>query len=178
MAEGARLGQEDAARLGDPALLARRGLVWRLARQRDAVAGLVLILLLLVFCFIGPLLHPTDQLHTNLAITNLAPNGAHLLGTDGSGYDLLGRLMVGGRVTLEIALAVAVLATAFGVVWGAVAGKASSVSTTRIITASSQPPAKPATAPQTTPRAVARTATARAISSVTRPPTISRPSRS
>jgi peptide/nickel transport system permease protein len=122
MAEGARLGQEDAARLGDPALLARRGLVWRLARQRDAVAGLVLILLLLVFCFIGPLLHPTDQLHTNLAITNLAPNGAHLLGTDGSGYDLLGRLMVGGRVTLEIALAVAVLATAFGVVWGAVAG--------------------------------------------------------
>jgi peptide/nickel transport system permease protein len=82
----------------------------------------MLILLLLAFCFIGPLLHPSDQLHTNLALTNVAPSGTHLLGTDGSGYDLLGRLMVGGRVTLEIALAVAVLATAFGVVWGAVAG--------------------------------------------------------
>jgi peptide/nickel transport system permease protein len=54
--------------------------------------------------------------------SNLAPTGAHILGTDNSGYDILGRLMVGGQSSIEIALSVAILATFFGVVYGAVAG--------------------------------------------------------
>ncbi len=94
-------------------------------RDRPAVAtGLTLILLLLCFCFLGPLLYQTDQTHANVAITNLGPSGAHPLGTDANGYDVLGRLMVGGRASLEIGLAVALLATSFGALWGAVAGLA------------------------------------------------------
>ena len=91
-------------------------------RHRLGVVGLGLIVLLVAFCFVGPLVHPTDQVHANIAITNVGPSGAHLLGTDANGYDVLGRLMVGGRDSLEIGVAVALLATLLGALWGAVAG--------------------------------------------------------
>ena len=97
-------------------------LVRGFARHRLGVAGLVVIAVVALFCFLGPLLDPTNQTQTNLVITNTAPSGAHLLGTDSNGFDILGRLMIGGRDSLEIGAAVAVLATLFGVIWGAVAG--------------------------------------------------------
>jgi peptide/nickel transport system permease protein len=93
-----------------------------IARHRLGMAGLIVIVLLIGFCFLGPLLHPTDQVHTNVALTNMGPRAGHPLGTDAGGYDVLGRLMVGGRASLEIGFAVAVLATALGAVWGAIAG--------------------------------------------------------
>jgi peptide/nickel transport system permease protein len=92
------------------------------ARHRLGLLGLTLIALLVAFCFLGPLLHPTDQVHTNLDLTNIGPSSGHPLGTDANGYDVLGRLMVGGRASLEIGFAVAVLATLLGALWGAVAG--------------------------------------------------------
>jgi peptide/nickel transport system permease protein len=91
-------------------------------RHRLGVTGLILIALLIGFCFLGPLIHPPDQVHANIAITNVGPGGSHLLGTDANGYDILGRLMVGGRDSLEIGVAVALLATLLGALWGAIAG--------------------------------------------------------
>ncbi len=58
----------------------------------------------------------------NLANENLPPGPGHPLGTDQNGYDVLGRLMVGGQISLEVGLAAAVLATVLGTLWGAVAG--------------------------------------------------------
>ncbi len=92
------------------------------ARHGRGMTGIALLALLVLFCFVGPLIHPTDQVHANVAITNMAPGHAHPIGTDANGYDVLGRLMVGGRATLEIAFAVAVLATLLGAFWGALAG--------------------------------------------------------
>lgn len=92
------------------------------ARHRLGMVGLALIVALVAFCFLGPLIHPTDQVHANIDITNLGPSGDHPLGTDANGRDVLGRLMVGGRASLEIGLAVAVLATLGGALWGAIAG--------------------------------------------------------
>jgi peptide/nickel transport system permease protein len=90
-----------------------------------AVIGLVALALLLLFCFLGPLLHPTDQIHTQLADANLAPGTkGHLLGTDDVGRDVLGRLMIGGQTSLEIGIAAGLLATLIGTVWGAIAGYA------------------------------------------------------
>ncbi|HET9094641.1 MAG TPA: ABC transporter permease [Solirubrobacteraceae bacterium] len=102
----------------------RRTLGHDLLRHRLGLAGLAMVGLLIAFCVLGPILHPTDQVHTNIALTNLGPSPRHPLGTDAEGYDELGRLMVGGRATLEIALAVAALATLLGTLWGAVAGLA------------------------------------------------------
>ncbi|WP_116198508.1 ABC transporter permease [Amycolatopsis circi] len=94
----------------------------RLLRRKTAVTGAVLLLLVVAFCFLGPLVYGTDQSHTDLAAARLGPGGGHPLGTDDLGYDVLGRLMVAGRTSLVIGVLAGLIATAIGAVWGAVAG--------------------------------------------------------
>ena len=96
----------------------------RFTRNRFAVAGLVVIVFLILFCFLGPVIYPTDQVHTALTQVNLAPSAAHLLGTDAVGRDELGRLMYGGKTSLIVGLAAGLLATLIGTLWGAAAGYA------------------------------------------------------
>jgi peptide/nickel transport system permease protein len=91
-------------------------------RNRLGMAGLALIAALAIFCFLGPLIYHTDQIRANIGITNLPPGRGHPLGTDDNGYDILGRLLLGGQSSLEIGFAVAVLATTLGAAWGAVSG--------------------------------------------------------
>jgi peptide/nickel transport system permease protein len=92
--------------------------------NRLAAAGLVLVVGMLVFCFIGPFFYHTQQLKTDLLAETLPPSRAHPLGTDSYGFDVLGRLMVGGQSSLEVGLASAFLATVFGTLWGAISGYA------------------------------------------------------
>jgi peptide/nickel transport system permease protein len=87
-----------------------------------AVLGLLMLLMMVLFCFVGPLLYHTDQVHTDLANETLPPGAGHPLGTDNVGYDELGRLMVGGQTSLEIGLGAAVVAVVVGVAWGTIAG--------------------------------------------------------
>jgi peptide/nickel transport system permease protein len=75
-----------------------------------------------LFCFLGPSVYHTDQINTDIANLTAEPSSAHPLGTDNVGYDVLGRLMVGGQTSLEIGIIAALLATTFGVLWGAIAG--------------------------------------------------------
>ena len=86
------------------------------------IIGLSIIVAACLFCFVGPLLYHTNQVASNLAASNLRPGKGHPLGTDDNGFDILGRLMIGGQSSLEIGAAVAVIATTLGVVWGAIAG--------------------------------------------------------
>ena len=90
--------------------------------NRLGVVGLGIIVVVAAFCFFGPLVYHSDQVYANIALTNLAPGAGHPLGTDANGFDILGRLMVGGQSALEISLAVALMATCFGTIWGAVSG--------------------------------------------------------
>ncbi|QWF78419.1 ABC transporter permease [Amycolatopsis sp. CA-230715] len=94
-------------------------------RNRLAKTGLGMLVVLVAFCFLGPLLYRTDQVHTALADAHLPPGSpGHPLGTDDVGFDLLGRLMAGGQTSLTIGLAAGLLATVIGTAWGAVAGYA------------------------------------------------------
>jgi peptide/nickel transport system permease protein len=90
--------------------------------NRLAIVGVIILGVVFAFCFLGPLLYHTDQVHVNLANENLRPGAGRPLGTDNNGYDILGRLMTGGQISLEVGLAAAVLATGLGTLWGAVAG--------------------------------------------------------
>ena len=92
------------------------------AENRVAVASLVVLVLIFAFCFLGPVFYKTNQTSANLMLENLSPTGAHLLGTNSAGFDELGRLMLGGQSTLEVALASAILSTVVGLAWGLVAG--------------------------------------------------------
>lgn len=90
--------------------------------NRLAVIGLATLLLFVVFCFVGPLIWVTDQVHTDLSNAYLPLTAEHPLGTDGVGYDQLGRLMVGGQTSIIVGLAAGLLATTIGTIWGAIAG--------------------------------------------------------
>lgn len=107
-----------------PRLPARRLRLIRSAawQNRLAVVGLAIIVLLTLFSFVGPLIYHTNQVSTNLTLSNLSPSGGHLLGTSPQGRDEIGRLMLGGQSTLEVGFAVAIVATVFGMIWGAIAG--------------------------------------------------------
>ena len=90
--------------------------------NRAAVVGLVLIVALTLFSFVGPLLYHTNQVTTRLGMEHLPPGPGRPLGTDEVGYDQLGRLMAGGQTSLEVAFGAAFVAVLVGVVWGATAG--------------------------------------------------------
>ena len=91
-----------------------------------AVVGLAVIALMILFCFVGPHVYPTNQTSTQLALqnstSNAAPSRANPLGTDEVGFDILGRLMYGGQVSLIVGFASAIVATVVGVTYGAMAG--------------------------------------------------------
>jgi peptide/nickel transport system permease protein len=114
-------GEEHAGQAGAEAA---GGRIWlrAFAGNRLAVAGLAVVILLTLFSFIGPLLYHTDQIHTRLSMETLAPGPGRPLGTDNVGYDQLGRLMVGGQTTLEVAFGAAAVAVVLGVLWGSAAG--------------------------------------------------------
>jgi peptide/nickel transport system permease protein len=92
------------------------------ARNWQARAGLATVIVLVLFCFVGPLIYRTNQVGVNLNLKDLAPGGSHPLGTDGSGYDVLGRLMLAGQASLELGFAVAIATTLVGTAYGAIAG--------------------------------------------------------
>lgn len=95
----------------------------RFASNKLSWFGVVTIALFVLFCFVGPLVYQTDQVHTDLEDTMLSPGEeGHLLGTNDVGYDVLGRLMLGGQTSIIIGLAAGALATTIGTLWGAIAG--------------------------------------------------------
>ena len=88
----------------------------------SAVAGTLLIAAMTLFCFVGPIFYRPDLVHVNLILGNRPPGAGHLLGTDTLGVDILGRLMVGGQLSLEVGIAAGLLAAVIGSLWGAAAG--------------------------------------------------------
>jgi ABC-type dipeptide/oligopeptide/nickel transport system permease subunit len=100
---------------------------WRLAlatfvENRLAVVAVGVLVLIFGFCFLGPFFYHTDQTTLNLTNAYLPPGTGTPLGADGSGFDELGRLMVGGQSALEIGLLSSAIATVMGTLIGAVAG--------------------------------------------------------
>ncbi len=87
-----------------------------------ATAGVIILVAMAAFCFLGPLLYHTDQVHVFPRIEDLAPRAGHPFGTDANGDDVLGRLMVGGQASLVVGAAAGLLAAILGSLWGAIAG--------------------------------------------------------
>lgn len=92
------------------------------AENRLGLVGVAVIVLMTGFSFLGPLFYHANLAHTDLAQATIPPGSAHPLGTDGDGYDVLGRLMAGGQSSLEVGFAAALLGSLLGTAWGAIAG--------------------------------------------------------
>jgi peptide/nickel transport system permease protein len=106
---------------GKPRSSFRRGLEVFL-ENKLAVSGAVIVVVMVLFCFLGPLFYHGNTTVVNFANETLPPGAGHPLGTDANGNDVLARLMTSGQISLEVGFAAAVLATVIGVLWGSVAG--------------------------------------------------------
>ena len=127
-----------------------RMLIRRFFRSKLSVTGLIMLVFLFAFCWLGPVVYQrwgeteTDRtgnieyadytiesddgdfiqiVITDNGINALAPPSAdHLLGTDEQGMDIFTRLMYGGRLSLTISFLAVFLTSFLGIVLGGVAG--------------------------------------------------------
>ncbi len=138
--------------------------VRRFFRSRLSIVGLIMVISLFLFSFVGPLFvadttsdysndnkwgeteldrsgkieysvntttftvngveYTIKQTTEKAVIDNFlqAPSGDHLLGTDDQGYDVLVRLMYGGRISLIVSFLAVFLITIIGVIMGGLSG--------------------------------------------------------
>ena len=122
----------------------------RFFRSRLSIVGLVMIVALFLFSYMGPVVYNRwgeGEIDTNAVVTTTQtivledgtvieevyqydkginmyapPGGDHLFGTDDKGMDVFTRLMYGGRISLMIGFIVVILETLIGVLLGGLAG--------------------------------------------------------
>lgn len=106
-----------------------RGVLRALMSSRAGLFGLVLLLLFVALALLAPVLDLPDPVRSNLRARMLPPTwdglfspGAHPLGTDQVGRDILSRIIYGSRITLMVAGSAVVLGGIVGVFLGIVAG--------------------------------------------------------
>jgi peptide/nickel transport system permease protein len=89
----------------------------------NAKVGAILLGFFVLAAIIGPLVTPYNPSYQNASpsLSLQPPSAAHLLGTTQSGQDVLSQLLVGIRLTLELALSVGVVATVLAVIVGVTA---------------------------------------------------------
>jgi peptide/nickel transport system permease protein len=100
----------------------QRRTTWqRLLRKPVPLAALLILVLLHVLVFVGPLAWRVSPQQTSALQALAAPGPAHPLGTDDLGRDELARLLVGGQVTLVVGAAAMLTATFLGLLVGSTA---------------------------------------------------------
>lgn len=95
----------------------------RLLANKAAVAGMIILGILVVAAIVGPFLLPYtyDGVTKSDVYAEPLQNG-HLFGADYIGRDLLARMLVGLRVSLGIGIVASFVSLVIGIAWGATAG--------------------------------------------------------
>lgn len=129
-----------------------RMVIRRFFRSKLSVAGLIMLVALFAFCWLGPVFYTqwgeidvdrsgkyeysfftkdtdkndlgfTQVIVTRNSVNSLAsPSESHPLGTDEQGQDILVRLMYGGRLSLAVSFIAVFLTSALGIIMGGIAG--------------------------------------------------------
>ena len=110
----------DATRTGSSSLW--RDGVRRLLRNRLAVTGGCVIVLLCLVAIFADFLAPLPYTKTNFGRLNETPSRAYWLGTDQLGRDLLSRMIYGARVSMLVGLGAQIVVVLIGVPIGALSG--------------------------------------------------------
>lgn len=97
--------------------------VWRrLKKNKLAMAGLIIIILMVFFSIIGPMISGTTYEKIDMANMNKKPNSQFWFGTDSLGRDLFTRVSYGARYSLLIGFLAAFTNITVGVLYGGIAG--------------------------------------------------------
>ena len=94
----------------------------RLVRNRLAMAGLVVVLLMCFVAIFADVLAPYSYTKTNFGRLNEGPSRDHWLGTDQLGRDLFSRMIHGARISMIVGLGAQVIVVLIGVPIGALSG--------------------------------------------------------
>ena len=93
----------------------------QLLRNRKALIGVTILLIVVLLAVFAPLL--TDYLPTQrVGRPHQPPSADHLLGTTRLGYDVFTRMLYGARVSLAVGFGAGLLITVIGTVLGIIAG--------------------------------------------------------
>jgi len=96
---------------------------WRaFKRNRLALFGLLVLVVVHVLAFLAPLIAPFPPEKVNPVNSLAGPSWDHWLGTDGYGRDVFSRLLFGGRISLTVGLTAVIVSLAVGSVVGALSG--------------------------------------------------------
>ena len=92
------------------------------ATNYAAVAGLVVLVIIVVVSMLGPFIYTVDP--WEMVWAPFSPPGAKgfLLGTDYLGRDLVAQIIHGGRATIAVGCAAALLSVLIGITFGALSG--------------------------------------------------------
>lgn len=94
----------------------------RLLKNKLALVGLIVLVLMFAFSFIGPFFSSFADAKLNVRNANLPPSSTHWLGTDNLGRDVLLRLMLAGRISLLVGIVGTAVIVIIGGTLGAIAG--------------------------------------------------------
>ncbi|MCG5217653.1 ABC transporter permease [Streptosporangium sp. KLBMP 9127] len=90
--------------------------------QTVGAVSLTVILLFILVAVAAPLIAPYDPISQDRASFLTGPGGAHLLGTDDLGRDMLSRIMHGAQISLYVGTLTVVLSLVIGSIIGVGAG--------------------------------------------------------
>lgn len=97
--------------------------LWRrLIKRPVGLAAAAFLAFVAVLAILGPAVAPQDPNYKDIRAVLQPPSGAHLFGTDGSGRDVLSRLLLSTQTSVAAALIAIVTALVLGVISGLIAG--------------------------------------------------------
>lgn len=94
------------------------------ARNTPGIIGLVFLLVIIALALLAPVIVPRETLNVIkvTAAPNEPPSGAHILGTDPLGRDVLGMLLWGSRISLLVGFTATVVSMVIGTTVGMITG--------------------------------------------------------
>jgi oligopeptide transport system permease protein len=112
----------DVEKIEKPSLSYWKDVSIRFRKNKLALFGIVLLILLVFMAIFGPMMTKYDYVTNDLMNTNQAPNGDHWFGTDDLGRDVFARTWEGARISLAIGVFAALIDFTIGVIYGGIAG--------------------------------------------------------
>lgn len=92
------------------------------SKNRMALAGLLFIILMLIFAIFAPLVATHDPSRIDTKNVLSGPSKGHIFGTDTLGRDIFSRIVYGSRISLSIGFIAVGIAVFIGVFFGSIAG--------------------------------------------------------
>jgi len=99
-----------------------RSFVGAILRNRGAVIGLAIVLVLIAVAILAPWIAPYDPLKMGAGRRLQPPSWAHPFGTDEFGRDMLSRIIFGSRLTLTVGTVAVSISATTGLLVGMIGG--------------------------------------------------------